>query len=118
MSAVLQKCPSCGLVKTAADFNRGPRKNGLSAYCKACCNVKHVCKTYNITQQAYQALIEDSQGRCKCCGEEPTRLVVDHDHNTGRVRGLICDPCNHYIGMLESRPGIHKYASEFLGLPE
>lgn len=118
METVLQKCPSCGITKTAAEFGKGARPNGLGSYCKKCCNVKHVCRTYKISQQAYEALVEESQGLCKCCGKEPTRLVVDHDHKTGEVRGLICDPCNHFIGMLETKPDIYQNSIKYLGLPE
>lgn len=111
---ILQKCPSCGITKTGAEFNKGPRPNGLGAYCKVCCNIHHVCKTYKISKDVYSAMIERAGGLCEMCGGEAKRLVVDHDHDTGLVRGLICDRCNQFLGMIETKPNIQLQAETYL----
>ncbi len=112
--SVFQKCPSCGITKTGAEFNKGPRPNGLSAYCKSCCNIHHVCKTYKISRDVYSEMIERAGGVCEMCGEEPKRLVVDHDHDTDEVRGLICDRCNQFLGFIETKPLIASQAETYL----
>lgn len=64
--------------------------------CKACASrARHrayVEKTYNITGETYDRLLDAQAGRCAICGEMPrtVRLAVDHDHITNEVRGLLC----------------------------
>lgn len=111
---VLQKCPKCDTTKTGAEFNKGSRASGLSAYCKGCSYISHVCRTYKISWDAYLEMVERANGLCEMCGELPTRLVVDHDHDTNEVRGLICDPCNHFLGMIETKPNIQLRADTYL----
>lgn len=54
-------------------------------------------RTYDLTAEQYAALLELQDGRCAICRGAPKsqRLSVDHDHRTGRVRGLLCSRCNH-----------------------
>jgi hypothetical protein len=56
-------------------------------------------KTYGVTEEQYRALLMAQDGRCAICGRLPRnrRLAVDHDHNTGEVRGLLCYTCNHFV---------------------
>lgn len=54
---------------------------------------------YGITIEQYDAMMAAQDGRCAICGVLPTRhLCVDHDHETGEVRGLLCEPCNFALG--------------------
>lgn len=55
---------------------------------------------YGITPEDYYEMYEEQQGLCGICGEAKS-LVVDHDHDTGDVRGLICQNCNLGIGQLK-----------------
>lgn len=59
----------------------------------------------NLTWEEFKDLHEKQNGKCAICEaqeEELERLLaVDHDHDTGEVRGLICGPCNLFIGHLE-----------------
>lgn len=58
---------------------------------------------YNITQEQYDALWQACKGRCPICdkpfADTPNRRdVIDHDHVTGHIRGLICGACNYALG--------------------
>lgn len=65
-------------------------------------------RKYGISEEEYSRLYVSQQGICAICGKPETRkqngketlLCVDHDHETGRIRGLLCHTCNVGIGML------------------
>jgi hypothetical protein len=83
-------------------------------------------KRYGITVHDYARLLEEQHGVCAACGQ-PERtpnprngyrlLAVDHDHETGRVRGLLCVNCNKALGHLRDDPsriqGLLRYAQAF-----
>lgn len=78
---------------------------------------RHVERTYGITAAEYQALLETQDGRCAICRRLPRRrrLAVDHDHNTGTVRGLLCFTCNfHVLRYVEGDPIAAHNASVYL----
>lgn len=68
----------------------------------------HIKKAYGLTADDYQTLVDNQKNLCALCGCPPphkhySRLHLDHDHVTGRVRGLLCFHCNWRIGWLEKR---------------
>lgn len=69
--------------------------------CKSCASsAAHAARTekvYGITAEQYDWLFKRQGGRCAVCRNKPRsqRLAVDHDHQTGAVRGLLCKRCNH-----------------------
>lgn len=67
-------------------------------------------RTYDITIEDYRVMYKEQSGTCKICNSEgflmnPKRhkckLVVDHCHTTGKVRGLLCHNCNRALGLLK-----------------
>ena len=71
---------------------------------------------YNITIEDYNSMFEAQNGRCKICGiknhefDIDKNLSVDHDHETKKVRGLLCINCNTNLGWFEeNRDNILKY---------
>ena len=59
---------------------------------------------YGITVEQYDQMMDEQGGTCKICKSlDPTgrRLAVDHCHETGRVRGLLCPSCNTALGRIE-----------------
>jgi len=66
---------------------------------------------------------DDREGLCDICGKEETvlgstgkvkALAVDHDHGTGRIRGLLCNNCNRGIGLLDKEPDLLRRALAYL----
>lgn len=56
---------------------------------------------YGITKEQYQKAFKKQGGKCAVCGKKSHyALVVDHDHSTGKFRGLLCRSCNVAIGNL------------------
>ncbi len=72
----------------------------------------------NITFGKYNDLLKIQEGKCKICGIHQTelkqRLGVDHDHITGKIRGLLCSKCNMGLGYFKDDPKILKEAIEYL----
>lgn len=58
-------------------------------------------KKYGLSVAAWDALLIEQSGRCGICSDPMESPVVDHDHDTGEVRGLLCSPCNTGIGHLK-----------------
>lgn len=55
-------------------------------------------RLYGLTEDEYQAMLGVQDGRCAMCGQSMKRPHVDHDHETGKVRGLLCKGCNTGLG--------------------
>jgi len=58
---------------------------------------------YGISVEDYEQMLEDQNGGCYICGKKPEgkrALDIDHDHSTGKVRGLLCSNHNRALGLL------------------
>lgn len=64
----------------------------------------HLWHRYGLRPEDYARMLAEQQGQCPICGTPEGRLVVDHNHATGRVRELTCGRCNTYIGYVEKTP--------------
>jgi hypothetical protein len=79
-------------------------------------------KLYKMTVADYDAMLRDQGGACAICRRPETAkqigrtqfLSVDHDHETGAVRGLLCAHCNKALGHFRDSPGLLRYAAEYL----
>lgn len=58
---------------------------------------------YGLTPEQQQQLRRKQQWCCAICKAKPKRLVLDHDHATGKARGYLCGPCNHKLIGLEDK---------------
>lgn len=90
-------------------------KKVLQKYLKNSERKNRLKRTYGLTLKQYDKMIEDQGGVCAICGginENGHRLAVDHNHETGKVRGLLCRKCNLGLFALENktwRPLAEKY---------
>ena len=105
-------CRACQTEQPVESFGRNRSAgDGLTAYCKPCHNAKgketvarlygstreyHLRRRYGITSADVEAMIEAQGGTCAVCPGKPEH--VDHDHKTGRVRGILCFNCNQALG--------------------
>lgn len=69
--------------------------------------------TYGLSKDQYEALVERSGGLCEICQEKEAQHI-DHCHDTGVVRGLLCQQCNHGLGNFQDRVALLNRASEYL----
>lgn len=112
-----RECMSCQKYKLFEEYPKNP-KGGHRARCLECSkpNYKiedHRLRAYNLTDQEFKKILLDQAGLCKICLKQD-RLVVDHDHNTGKVRGLLCNKCNSGIGQLMDQYEYIVRAAEYL----
>lgn len=74
-------------------------------------------RKFGISVDEYDAMLAEQGGVCAVCSRLPTpgiSLHVDHDHETGRIRGLLCFRCNNALGDLEDDPGLLRAAARYL----
>ena len=82
----------------------------------------HLLNRFGISLNEYSKMYMDQGGKCAICngtdagtrnGKEKT-FAVDHDHKTGKVRGLLCEACNTGIGKLKDDPEVLRSAIQYL----
>jgi len=75
-------------------------------------------KRYSLTLDEYNALLAGQNHKCAICGKDPDRetrrFCVDHDHQTGKVRGLLCNKCNVGLANFTDNPGTLRAAAHYL----
>lgn len=93
-------------------MDEGSRLDAL--YCSATCSDQyHRAKRYGVDAHELRAALERYSG-CEICGRVNSEPVIDHDHGSGHVRGLICTQCNTGIGMLQDNPDVLRSAAKYL----
>jgi hypothetical protein len=68
---------------------------------------------YGLTPALFESMCQAQDGRCAIC-DKKAKLFVDHDHDTGAVRALLCTRCNVGIGMLADDPVVLELAAAYL----
>src|SRR4051812_27777463 len=123
-----KRCPACKAELPLAEFgkNRSTR-DGLNSYCFSCHNMKtresreraggsrgyHLKRRYGITREQFAGMVEQQGGLCAICGIRSAEHV-DHDHMTGRVRGVLCFNCNGGLGQFKDRIASLRAAIDYL----
>ncbi len=114
-------CYTCGQSKEKSEFPVAKdKRNGIRTCCKACtrdqARILHNLRNYNLTQVRLEELLVEQNNACKIClrSFDKIRRVVDHDHKTGLVRGLLCNSCNTGLGKFADDPTSLQRASEYL----
>ncbi len=106
------RCLEC--IKDRYNSDKEYRKKKLSQRR----NHDYPFKKYNMTLADFDRMLESQGGACAICGTTESigrgRLHVDHNHNTGKVRGLLCSNCNCGIGYLKESVGMLSKAIQYL----
>ena len=115
----MKTCSKCRVAKPLDEYYFVKRTQKHTAACKQCTCVdakrwreanpelfrqsirkNQLLRQYGLTLEEYDVLKESQSGGCAICGATPdTNLRVDHDHATGKIRGLLCHHCNTGLGM-------------------
>lgn len=103
-------CPRCEQAVAHQDYTRNSASpSGFGSWCKRCHNEAnneaYWLRTYGLTKQAVAALRVAQGDRCAICGDESPQHL-DHDHDLGTVRALLCQRCNHGLGLFRDEPGL------------
>ena len=131
VSETHKQCVRCNLIKEKREFFKSAdAKDGCAGICKACKHIKTKAwreknkdkynsymrkrnknrypvqrlKRYNITLEQYHNMLLAQDNRCAICKGPPSDkrpLAIDHDHSTGKVRGLLCYGCNRLMVLLD-----------------
>jgi hypothetical protein len=73
-------------------------------------------RLYGLTITQYESLLEQQRGVCAVCLEPPRkiRLAVDHNHATGKTRGLLCAKCNRAVGCVGDNHTTAKHLTNYI----
>jgi hypothetical protein len=120
-----KSCRECEIEKPIVNFEmsgRGYRRNICMACRSARKRTRRSARTYAMSYQELLMIKEAQDYRCAICSvheENVTKsLAIDHDHETGRVRGYLCNNCNRGIGLLKDNAEILSKAVEYLNKSE
>lgn len=125
----MPRCHRCGLTKPPSEFVKSrATKSGLHTNCKPCHidQVKaskekhHGSERQFLLRHRYGAddaqvawLVLQQDGRCAVCNRKSPRHL-DHDHRSGRVRGVLCFNCNGALGKIGDRIDVLSNAVDYL----
>ena len=124
-------CTVCKVEKPLDDFHRrNTAKDGRQNKCKECnsnqtknwqaknwdrvlegqkrrdsapdSNHRRRARKYGMSSEELEQFLLAAEGKCTICGRHPNQwLVVDHDHSSGNVRGVLCEKCKQALGLME-----------------
>jgi hypothetical protein len=130
-------CRTCGEWKPWSRLVKAKHlPDGYQSYCKDCKQAKaraeyttlgaresFLRRNYGITHDDYLELLAAVNNECEICGagegaskrnNKWTHLSVDHVHETGKIRGILCDRCNPGLGMFRDDPDLLEKAAAYL----
>ena len=121
----MRKCKICSEEKDITEYTSFMHPNGVTYHhraCKPCRAKQHESirrkNVYGVSDEWYEKQLEMQGSECMVCGGETYRnksLVIDHNHDTGAARGLLCGSCNSMIGFAQENPSILKAGMDYLG---
>ncbi|HEV2756189.1 MAG TPA: endonuclease VII domain-containing protein [Actinomycetota bacterium] len=122
------RCARCKREKPPEEFPRNRRTtSGRHCYCKPCHNRQvresvaraggsrkyHMKRRYGLTPEDFDSLLAAQGFLCPICLKRPA-VHVDHDHRTGKVRGILCEMCNGGLGQFRDNRQTIEAAIDYL----
>ena len=134
-------CANCNELKDCSNFSKKNKsKRGYSYRCKSCHNdyvrnrwypenkekqivssakwrysnyIKYVSNYHKVDPEKTQILYDQANGKCQIC-DTPSKLCLDHCHNSGEIRGFLCKNCNLALGFFKDNIISIEKALEYL----
>lgn len=110
-------CLRCERYYEPSKFKRNPQGfKGLASWCRRC----KALSPYGINVIEFEVMLTAQGGKCVIPGCEATQcptgksFAVDHDHKTGKIRGLLCRDCNVALGYAKDSPQILRDMAMYL----
>lgn len=102
-------CRLCGKTKSLSEFYFRKDSNEYRSECKTCTKERQRLKTTGWSPEDYERQWCLQEGKCAICGctlnsSRYTKASADHDHKTGKLRGILCSNCNTAIGLMKESP--------------
>jgi hypothetical protein len=136
-------CSTCKVVKPVTEYHGHPHtSDGLQSVCKQCHaataangyrkmsatekdrrNARSKAARYGMTLEEMLAYVDAHNGLCDICGKPDTthrkatwtnKLTFDHDHASGKLRGMLCSRCNIAIGSVNDDPAILRKLADYI----
>jgi Recombination endonuclease VII len=131
-----KRCSTCRISQPIHAFGLCEDRDARDTMCKPC-RGKYVARQHGrklyrdhkITRDTYEQLLGQQESRCAICrialadlqaipGRNQHVLHVDHNHQTGQIRGLLCQHCNHGLGCFQDSPTALLSAIQYLARAE
>ena len=126
----MKQCSKCNQTKSLSDFYIIPKSGNPHGSCKECFKLSSKRSReklgrehrknyelqwhYGIGLEEYNEMLNQQGGKCVCGAftgrNNAEALHVDHDHNTGLIRGLLCHRCNRAIGLVDDPKSLRALA--------
>lgn len=139
----LKYCPKCKNKKSLTEFYKldDNLNGGYSTYCSECTKDTskqtpkeqlrryykngyrirrdtNLRRKYGLSLDEYEKMLENQNSCCIICkktlNDNGKNLAVDHDHKTGKIRGLLCNNCNVAVGFLQDNPEMGNKIADYL----
>lgn len=124
----MKKCTKCKSKKPLTDFYSSVNtKDNLHSWCKPCFRENtrndYLKRSFGIEIADYEAMLSMQDYGCAICGKKDDtllrsgvykRLCVDHNHKTGKLRGILCENCNRGIGLFKDSQELLENAINYL----
>lgn len=127
-----KRCYRCKATKPRVEFTIDrSAHDGLDSLCRVCkaklfasrqrsfshSRAANIWYSYRLRVEDYNLLLNRQNGKCGICGKTLNKTVIDHDHATNSIRGILCAPCNQFLAQVEI-PGMVEKARAYLELAE
>lgn len=111
-------CSTCEERKLLSEFNfSNSNHTAYRPYCRVCQILITKRVKFGISPEEFLKLSKEQNNCCYICNspnQNHYHLAVDHCHNTGKVRGLLCNNCNSALGFMQDSPDLLLKAAEYL----